>query len=701
MKRMQTTGLYRLKMEKKMKKSTKLLFGIHMHQPIDNFDWVIKHGVEVCYGPFFEVMSKYPEFKFAVHCSGWLMEEIKKKHPKLYKNIKKLVDHGSIEFFGAGYYEPILSVIPSQDRIDQIDMLSNSIEKDFMQRPQGLWLTERVWESALIPDLEKSGIEYTVMDDYHFECAGFDTDILDGYYMSEEGGSKMGLFPISKKLRYAIPFLNVPSAIEAIKSFSRKENSAAIIFDDAEKFGMWPGTFEWVYEKKWLENFVEAVLADEAIETMHYKEYFEGEKTRGIAYLPNVSYYEMGEWSLRADDALKLQNFKKEMGEKRYEEEGVKFLKGGIWKNFLVKYEESNRIHKRTLELSKAKQEVKKKKFALALHKAQANDSLWHGVFGGLYLPNLRDNVYTYIIEAENIRYGKKMQILSDKNELDGYKKFKTVTQEYIWRFDSAYGGQLVEFDSREQKFNWQNTLTRRKEAYHEHLLDPKYQEHEEVEKAEKSDGIDTIHHAAIEVSDELKNAIIYDWHLKNSFIDHISNENFNVDNFKYANFREFGDFANQPFESKSTKESVSFWRDGGIYTDKKEDTSILKRYRPYKNGFSFDIDLKTQANGVFRYIMEHNFHFGEYTVVMVNNQTLEEKGSLYGVNCLEIIDNHLGKRITISLNQNFDLHYFELQTLSQSEHGFDLSTQGVSFAMVIPFESSLILEGSLEISDV
>lgn len=205
-----------------MKNTTKLLFGIHMHQPIDNFDWVIKHGVEVCYGPFFEVMSKYPQFKFAVHCSGWLMEEIKKKYPKVYKNIKYLADHGSIEFFSAGYYEPILSVIPSEDRVSQIEMLSNSIQKDFKQTPKGLWLTERVWESALIPDLSKAGVKYTVMDDYHFQCAGFDEEILDGYFMSEEGGSTMGLFPINKKLRYAIPFLNVSSAIDAIKSFTRK-----------------------------------------------------------------------------------------------------------------------------------------------------------------------------------------------------------------------------------------------------------------------------------------------------------------------------------------------------------------------------------------------------------------------------------------------------------------------------------------------
>jgi hypothetical protein len=193
------------------------------------------------------------------------MEQIQEKHPKLYKQITTLAKKGSIEFFGAGYYEPILSVIPSQDRVAQIDLLSKSIKKQFKQTPEGLWLTERVWESSLIPDLKKAGIKYTVMDDYHFQCAGFDEEILDGYYMSEEGGEEIGLFPISKKLRYALPFLNVNSAIDAIKSYTREENSAAIIFDDAEKFGMWPGTHEWVYKKGWLERFVQAVLADESI----------------------------------------------------------------------------------------------------------------------------------------------------------------------------------------------------------------------------------------------------------------------------------------------------------------------------------------------------------------------------------------------------------------------------------------------------
>ena len=680
-----------------MANTTKLLFGIHMHQPVDNFDWVIEHGVEVCYGPFFEVMSKYPEFRFSVHCSGWLMEQIEELHPKLYKQIKTLAKKGSIEFFSAGYYEPILSVIPSEDRVTQINMLNDTIASDFKQTPKGLWLTERVWESSLIPDLSDAGIKYTVMDDYHFQCAGFDEDILDGYYMSEEGGREIGLFPISKKLRYAIPFLNVDSAIKAIKSFDRKENSAAIIFDDAEKFGMWPGTYEWVYEKGWLESFVQAVLADETIETMHYSKYYEEERTRGIAYLPNVSYYEMGEWSLRADDTLKLEALKKEMGNERYEKEGVKFLKGGIWKNFLVKYEESNRIHKRTLELSKARENVNKPEFDAALYKAQTNDALWHGVFGGLYLPNLRDNAYRYLIEGENVRYGKKSILVSDQNELDGHEKVKAVTADHIFRFDGAHGGQLVEFDNRKACFNWQNTLMRRKEAYHQRLLED--QPEEEAPPAEE--GIDTIHHAAMEVDDTIRDAIIYDWYLKNSFIDHISDENFNSDNFRHCNFREYGDFCNQPFDVSYKKKKVTFSRDGGFYFPEKVQAHLQKSYMPKNSGFDFEIELSTEATGSFNYVLEHNFHFADYDTITVNREALSENGKMEHVSALEVYDGHLKQKINIVLDQPCDIYYFQLKTLSQSEHGFDLSVQGISFAMVIPFSNALSIKGSLEVMNV
>jgi 4-alpha-glucanotransferase len=677
---------------------TSLLFGIHMHQPVDNFDWVIEHAIKVCYKPFFEVMSRYPEFRFSVHCSGWLMEQIEARDPKLYKQIQKLSKTGSIEFFSAGYYEPILSVIPSVDRRAQIDRLNNSIQSRFNQNPKGLWLTERVWESSLIPDLVAEKIAYTVMDDYHFQCAGFDEAVLDGYYLSEEGGSTIGVFPISKKLRYALPFLTVEKALQSIKSYQRENDSAAIIFDDAEKFGMWPGTYEWVYTKGWLEKFVKAVLCDETIQTRHYGEYFQTQKPRGIAYLPNVSYYEMGEWSLKAKDAHALEKFKDEMGFDQYEHIGVKFLKGGIWKNFFVKYPESNRIHKRMLELSAMREKINLEAFDNALYKLQTNDALWHGVFGGLYLPNLRDTAYRYLIECENLRYGDApIAIESYNNELDGFEKIKIITPSLICRFDAGCGGQMVELDLRDRCFNYQNTFTRREEAYHKRVLNPPIVEDE----TPSEEGIDTIHNALVQIDDALRDAIIYDWYLKNSFVDHFSDEPFELSRFRRCTFRECGDFANQPFEARIEKNRLLFSRDGGLYFPDKANATLLKRYESTENSIHFDLNFETQSDRELYYAMEFNFHFCDIDKVEFNGEYISEEGSAEGCRILELKDNELGKKITIKLDKPFSVHYFQLKTLSQSEQGFDLSVQGLSMMVEMSFTKNFVLKGSMEIANV
>lgn len=677
---------------------TSLLFGIHMHQPVDNFDWVIEHAIRVCYKPFFEVMSRYPSFRFSLHCSGWLMEQIEARDPKLYRQIQKLSQSGSIEFFSAGYYEPILSVIPSQDRRAQIRRLNDSIHQRFAQTPQGLWLTERVWESSLIPDMVAEEIVYTVMDDYHFQCAGFDEGVLDGYYLSEEGGKRVGLFPISKKLRYALPFMSVEKALDAIKSYTKEKDSAAIIFDDAEKFGMWPGTHAWVYEKGWLEKFVQAVLADETIQTRHFKEYYRAEKPRGIAYLPNVSYYEMGEWSLRAKDAHMLEHFKQEMGFERYEKEGVKFLKGGIWKNFFVKYPESNRIHKRMLELSSVREKINREDFDTALYKFQTNDALWHGVFGGLYLPNLRDTAYRYLIECENIRYGDASEVIeSGDNELDGHEKIKILTRSLICRFDAGCGGQLVELDVRDRCFNYQNTLTRREEVYHERVLHPVAPK----EEIAAEEGIDTIHTAMSHIDDTLRDAIIYDWYLKNSFIDHFSDECFDLERFRHCRFRECGDFANQPFECRTLNRRVIFSRKGGIYCPDKVEAHLVKGYECVENEIRFDLSFESSVDRELHYAMEYNFHFCDIDNVRINSHLINDEGQLEGCSVIELHDGELNKMITLSFDRPFRVRYFRLKTLSQSEQGFDLTVQALSILVEIGFKGSFNLKGAMEISNV
>ncbi len=686
------TGSYEEERVKNGKRA--LLFGLHMHQPVDNFDVAIERAVESCYAPLFSTLRKYPEFKFSLHCSGWLLEKISKEYEDLYDDIKSLSAAGSVEFLTAGYYEPVLGSIPSCDRVAQIEMLSHVLKRDFSQEPKGLWLTERVWEAGIVPDIVKAGVKYALVDDYHFIAAGFEEGALGGYYFTEEGGKRVALFPISQALRYAIPFKPAESALEALRNCSGEVDDAAIIFDDAEKFGMWPGTHEWVYEKGWLEEFLERVLEDESVETLKYGDFLKSRRAKGVAYLPNVSYYEMGEWSLKADDALALERLREEMGEERFDREGKKFLKGGIWKNFFVKYEESNRLHKRMLECSLKR--VESGEYLEALYALQTNDVFWHGVFGGLYLPNLRDNAYRYLTMCENLRYGKRGALERSDADMDGFDEIKWVGKSVIMRFESRYGGQLVEFSDRRSLFNFQNVLTRRKEAYHEKIL--RQEESNELKSADE--GISTIHTTKHRVGDEVRRALVYDWYIKNSFIDHISDHSLCPESLRECSFREFSDFANQPFELKTEKESATFFRNGGIYDDRKYETTLEKRYNFEDDGVGFFIELESESSHIYEYGMEFNLHFADITKIELNDEPFTE-GTIHELRSFRLSDPYTGRVVEFSMDHFFTLICVTLRTVSQSEEGYELMTQGATLMVVVPFAKKMALKGVLKVSDV
>lgn len=675
-------------------KKVSLLFGVHMHQPVDNFGEAVQDAIEKCYRPFFETMQHYPAFKFSVHCSGWLLDTIRQKEPKLFAIMQDLTKSGSIEWIGAGYYEPVLSSIPSRDRVAQIKKLSNYIKKHFKAKPKGLWLTERVWEASIVPDISACEIDFAIVDDYHFLSSGYDAHKMDGYYVTEESGIELGLFPIAKSLRYALPFFSVERAIGAILATQKSDSGAAIIFDDVEKFGLWPKTHEWVYEKKWLEGFVEAVLAHEAIETKHYHAYMKQARSKGLAYLTNTSYSEMGDWSLKHEQTVALEKLRSTMDENYFNTLGISFLKGGMWKNFFIKYPESNYLHKRMLHLS-LEQESLNKSALESLYKLQTNDVFWHGVFGGLYLPNLRDNAYRYLLEIERTKA--KKEITSELYDIDkdGYEELKILTQNYSAVFSSACGAQMMEFGSLQRLFNWQNTLTRRQEAYHEKLHGTTVQAQEVM----KEDEIATIHADSHAQNEELKAELLYDWHQKFSFIDHFTACEVGLESFKKLTFAEIGDFANQPFSYE--KRSGAFIRDGGIYLERSYATRLKKRYTFEEKAIELSLGLNTEYKDELHYACEMNFHFAHPKKVLFNGRLLEEGLSERGIKELLIEDDFTCQKIKITLSTEVDFFAYIFSTVSRSELGFERVAQGVSFLFSSLLKEKMELKVKMELLDV
>lgn len=451
-----------------------LLFGVHAHQPVGNFASVVDDAFQRCYRPFLRALYRYPEFLFSLHFSGWLFDYLAAHYPSDIKLVKQMVQRGQIELFGGGETEPVLAVIPSRDRIAQIHSLSKKLEKKLGFRPMGAWLTERVWDATVVPALHDCGIRYVTVDDYHFLCSGRDAKELNGFFSTEEDGKRLDLFPISEALRYRLPFSPASAAVEYIESLAEVGNdAAAIYFDDIEKFGIWPDTYEWVYEKGWLDEFIKGVLASPLIKIEHFKDYYAQAKTRGVVYLPTTSYIEMNEWTLpagRADDYAAMIESAKQSG---VYEKNKSFLRGGIWKNFLSRYPEANWMHKRMLNLSQRYFNLPKKlqsaAMRIALFESQANDAYWHGLFGGLYLPHLRRAVYRALISLEGMldEVASRATILRQDIDLDGNEEL-FIQNGYLQLIISLDGSASVrEFDVYFLNHNLADTLARRLEHYH------------------------------------------------------------------------------------------------------------------------------------------------------------------------------------------------------------------------------------------
>ncbi len=666
-------GLYRDEMKK-----VSLLLGIHMHQPVDNFDEAVVEAISLAYAPFFETMLRYPTFKFSLHCSGWLLEKIRLEYPVLFSSMQELSKKGNIEWLSGGYYEPVLSAIPSCDRQAQIKKLNNYIEKYFYQKPQGLWLTERVWESSLVKDIKECNLEYVMVDDYHFLSNGFEKQRLNGYFITEDDAEQLALFPIAKDLRYALPFFKVNKAIEAILSHSNSIEGAAIIFDDAEKFGLWTDTNTWVYKQKWLEYFIEAILQHPAIKTNHYSTYKQENPSLGLAYLDNCSYEEMGEWSLSTQQARAFKEIKKR--------EEAYIFKGGIWKNFFIKYHESNYLHKRMLCLSKEQSSFNVTMLE-SLYKLQTNDVFWHGAFGGLYLPNLRDNAYRYLLEIEAKQASKSIAYNCLDIDQDGYDELKVLTEHLSIVISAKNGAQMVEFGSVKHMFNWQNTLMRRDESYY-------YIE----EKHEQKGVIPTIHDQKSALNSSEKQQLLFDWHAKNSFIEHFAKEPFTLENFQNLTFKEVGDFANQAFKFKDEK----FIREGGIYLYEDNYTARLqKKYTFSTDKISLQSRFLTEYSSKLYFAQEFNLHFAHPQKVTFNGEYIEDGWSVYDSNILTIVDDFTNSVLSIKTSCKCNIFAFILHTLSKSEDGFEAIAQQISFLFTTGFQKKLTFKVSLEAHDV
>ena len=661
-------------------KKVKLLLGLHSHQPVGNFDFVFEDAYKKSYYPFMEVAKNYPDFKFTLHFTGALWEYFEDKHPEFLELVGDMLANGQIELVISGFYEPVLASIPERDRKLQIKKSMEYIRKRFGERPKGLWLTERVYEGDVLKTLVDMDLAYVVVDDYHFLQAGVEQKKLFGYFLTEFEGKKIAVFPINQTLRYLIPFHKVDEVLEYLRWIQENTGGdGAIIFDDGEKFGVWPGTYDWVYKKGWLKRFIEKVLASEFVETMTYSEYLKTHKPEGRVYLPSSSYFEMGEWSLPPGVAVRFSEFVENLRKNNLFDENRMFVKGGIWKNFLVKYTEANYMHKKMLLVSNFVNEYKGKKKKEAenyLLKSQANDAYWHGVFGGLYLPHLRRAVYENLLKAEKLV--KRDVFLRDDIDADGYDEVYMQNGQ-IGIGITSRDGSIYELSFLPLAVNLQDTLTRRFEHYHR---DVKVKEDEQGTGETRS-----IHELERYVTPKVKKEMVYDWYERRSFLFHLLPNDTGVEGLRYMNFKEYGDFVNMPYTMRvdADRFMVNLHRKGGIYMEHAmKEFEVSKRVVLEGNTIYFKIKHRkaTELIGGIEFNLQFVkpvFRIGKKEF-KGSDLMLDEKGE-----SLFIYDEFLGVKAEFLCSTECRVMIYPVYTLSQSEAGMDMVYQGSSIVFAYP----------------
>jgi len=588
--------------------------------------------------------------------------------------------------------------------------MTAAIKRDFGYDATGAWLAERVWEPYLPKPLAEAGVQYIILDDTHFKYAGLSDDDLSGYYITEEQGYTLKVFGTPKYLRYAIPWAAVTEIVEWLRRQADESGArVAMAGDDGEKFGLWSNTHAQCWDRGWIEEFFTALEANADWLIMTPPgEYAAQYPARGRIYLPTAAYDEMADWALPANQSAKITALRRRLQDKRCEDI-LRYFKGGMWRNFMIKYPEVNSMHKKMLLVSEKVHRIKGPKRREAaldeLWAAQCNCPYWHGIFGGVYLFHIREEAYEHLITAETIadtaRHGSGawVEALMTDVDRDGHDEVILSSDAQNLTFAPAMGGTLVEWDWRAMGLNLVNTLSRWPEGYHTELKEAAARGAIVLASQEGN----TSGERRVRVKEwGLPDKLFYDSYRRTSLIDHVLGSGATLDGFYRSQYPEIGDFITHPYTARLTQTddrlTLHLKREGSVQQGETRCPLRIEKRIVLSAGQSvLEVTYKLTNTGQTpvsaRFGIETNWGIaggdGPQAYSVWPGGDLVRFNALHAVeraNEVAIINEWYG-RIVLTVSAPATWWLFPIETISNSEVGFERIYQGTSVTCHWPLE--------------
>ncbi|WP_460052250.1 alpha-amylase/4-alpha-glucanotransferase domain-containing protein [Spirochaeta dissipatitropha] len=584
----------------------KLIFGTYNSLPVGTSDDVLEEHYQSAYKPFIQQLYTHREIHAVVYYCGILLDWLAANHSEFINVLSEMVSRRQIEIIGGGFYEPIFTMIPRQDRVGQIELMTTMIRKQFGRRPRGCWIPECVWEQGLTSSLCSSGMEYTFLEESQFALSGLRGDSLYRPAITEDQGKTVIVFPLHSAGKTAfLPDRSLFSGLD-------KQERLFVRFVPGETIGL-----------EGLNDVVNAVEAGQ-IQSILPSRYLRTNIRRQRIYFPSSSCEAMQHWAHDIQPQRERQQAEQVLQENDLQNVS---LSGGFFRNFLTRYPEVSRLYAKMqythIVVNQIRGDKQRKQAAREeLWRGQHHSAYWHGRGAGVYDAAIRSELYRSLIQAEKMARERgifKPSIISLDFDMDG-------SDEYLYQgvglnaYVHSLGGSLFELDSLDTQQNYINTMSRHPEEYH------------------KEDAV----------------AYGYDAYSRTAFLDHFVDPAVNHEDFESGNTDKCSRFHDKAYEMQELNRDqfqISFLMDGPLYPGSDHRVEIGKQYSFTKDSVQVSYSLHNCGDRSFStvFMPEINLSFPDLSTA-----------------CLRVLGRDSRESEDISPERRFSGRYTQVQFIHQ-----------------------------------
>ena len=593
---------------------------LHLHVPSGMGVQALDRAWKRQLAPLLRAMWEHQDFCCGLHISGSVLHGMAVHKADGLVALEQMVDQGRIEMVAGGWSHPFLSGIPERDALSQLGLQARLLELRTGMRPSGVYLAEGVWDPDLPKLLERAKLNYALVSGELLLSAGLRPSQVPGLHHTERGGRVLQVLASDPALDRLLRRTPGPDSLSHLEQRRAMGIRSVLWIGSMSALDRRPGGF-----KRWLDQFLSG-LNDNGhwLGTTLPSEITKRKKEgKGLVYLPSWVPAHIAEASTAVP-------------ENELRSRGGWFVRAGRWEGLMVRYSESNRLHKRMLLASSYLQRLRAAhkrgtrpeldrlmdSAALALYRGQGSSVLWPAAGGGFYNQALRLSTWRDMLEVEQSAQralGEFGQLRTLKADVlcSGHEDLLVYSPHVHAALEPSQGAVLAEFTV-PGVGNLVDVPTRREEPWHRSLLEHAKlpalvsDDGEVVFDDDSSGGI----HVDVEFEDESVSYSIEDdrgmlAHLASVFAvdrerraalsDRFLGPTASMDNLASGQYPEVGDFLGASYavlsmdrSDQDEKITISMAREGRVTVGREPRlVQIRKRVSLHRDSAAFEVEYE------------------------------------------------------------------------------------------------------------